>query len=57
MLFCVRTIKPENITPEHDEINLQRLRREKFSYQESRELRGENKVTYKCRKDGAIGRK
>lgn len=49
----VRTMKPYKVTPEQEKKNLERLRNEKFSERESRELRGETRDIYRRRKGGA----
>ena len=46
-------MEPYKITLEQERKNLERLRKEKFSEQESRELRGETKDIYRRRKGGA----
>ncbi|WP_342615052.1 hypothetical protein [Peribacillus frigoritolerans] len=47
-------MKPYKITPEQEKKNLERLRKEKFSEQESRELRGETRSIYRRRKGGSF---
>lgn len=49
----VRMVEPK-ITPDQEKKNLERLRKEKFSERESRELRGETRDIYKRRKGGAF---
>ncbi|MFJ8071623.1 hypothetical protein ACIQZD_22160 [Peribacillus sp. NPDC096447] len=41
------------ITPEQEKKNLERLRKEKFSKREPRELRGETRDIYRRHKGGA----
>ena len=49
----VARMKPFKITPEQERKNLERLRKEKLSERESRELRGETRDIYRRRKGGA----
>ncbi|MFF2457607.1 hypothetical protein [Peribacillus simplex] len=46
-------MKSFKITPEQERENLERLRKEKISEQESRVLRGETRDIYSRRKGGA----